>query len=97
MTMNENQRDQELDALLEPLRASNPDDITTARWQAALRAEKSASRKRRLSRIVEWALAASFGFVLAVVVGRFGADHKHEETAYSGIDATEMRLVANTE
>jgi hypothetical protein len=90
----ENERDKELDSLLSPLESVRPSDIQIAKWRAALKREANQTGRRRLPRVGEWLLAASAGFLLAIILGQLnGSDH--DTTAYSGVDATQMRLVAN--
>lgn len=93
-------RDEELDTLLEPLRTEHPGDRQIEGWLTRLRREGRQSWQARLiARTTEWAVAASIGFFVAMAMGQGGltqdADVSKED--YSGIDATQMQLVAITE
>lgn len=104
MTNNRNDRDQELETLLAPLRDESPSEEMLARWSAAVRSADKDMEPRPRNRIVEWAIAASIGFAAASALGLL---KRHvptetqdpigiaaEHSGYNGIDATEMKLVA---
>lgn len=92
----ENERDQELDGLLRPLEDVQPSEIQIAKWRAALKREADQIGRRPLPRAGEWLLAAAAGFLLAIALGQLNSGD-HDTQTYSGVDATQMRLVANQE
>jgi len=100
------ERDKELDGILDPLRSIEPDQHTVARWAKVIHHEAGrksfAENARKIPKSVEWFVAASIGFLTAMAMERFVdsrsnsngriADYNNE--VYSGVDATEMILVA---
>jgi hypothetical protein len=98
-------RDQELDGLLNAFRKEDPGLEDFERWSKAVNNELSTDRfeiKRRMPRLMEWAIAASVGFFIAIALektsvsdpGFKNSEIKNYSADYSGIDATEMKLVA---
>ena len=101
------QRDQELDAMLASLRGAMPKTTDIDNWSAAVEEElvsKRFAQPRRMPRVIEWAIAASVGFFIALAFGKinakYGSENEHDgmnrasQEIYSGVDATEMKLIA---
>ena len=71
------ERDEELDAMLAPLRRAMPKGAREMRWQAAIdevvrgqQAHGPGRVGRRLPRYLEWAVAAAIGFACATLLSQ---------------------------
>jgi hypothetical protein len=102
---NHRDRDLELDALLSPLRAVQPGEFRLTAWQRAVeRVRREAVRRPKTFRLVEWAVAASVGFMLATMLNGLRATPAGESEMashwgseeFGGVDATEIRFVAKS-
>ncbi len=98
-------RDQGLEKILEVFRKEDPEAEDINLWSKAVSDElaiKPIKIKRSMPRFMEWAIAASVGFFIALALDKisdsdidFENDGKEYTSAeYSGVDATEMRLIA---
>lgn len=99
-----NQIDAELDALLSPLKEIKASDARLEKWRQLVDEELSIGRTGEAKvvtisfnrRVIEWAVAASIGFVVAAAW--MGLSKKESaEDYFSGVDATEMHLVAKSD
>jgi len=97
-----NERDDELDRLLEPLRQQRPTDAQIKGWQTAVRQSRASVQRVASSRWVQLAAAAGIGFVLG---GLFFKQPKAPEIYSQNVvdqtietgDATIVYLVAKSE
>ena len=96
--------DSEMKELLSPLKTVKAGEARLETWRRAVDLELSSARPAGAKlmtislnrRVIEWAVAASIGFVVAAAW--MGLSQKENETDYfSGIDATEMHLVAKSD
>jgi hypothetical protein len=98
------QLDLELEQLLSPIRNFRAEQTRIEKWQQVVDLELSKTRFAKPNvdtfslrrRAIEWAVAASFGFVLATAWLNL-AKIESEESALSGFDATELHLVAKSD
>lgn len=106
----ENGRDPELDEMLKPLGTTSPTSSLQNRWSALVANEmagqpgkpqtKISPMRPLVRRSIEWAIAASIGFVAATVLLKnqpMDSDHSPRAQLFSGLDATEMHLMAKSE
>lgn len=67
-----NERDKELDAMLNPLRANDPDDMMLIRWRKALAEQISQARqngrRNRRRQFSQLAVAAAIGFLIGAAL-----------------------------
>lgn len=105
MTHNDNEQfDSDLDRLLAPLKNVSVEHSRLDKWQKAIDHEIARESSSRISikaislkrRMIEWAVAASIGFVVAAAWMNITAK-ENDEKYFSGIDATEMHLVAKSD
>lgn len=98
------QLDSELNALLGPLKNAKAGDARLEMWRAVVDEELARDRARDANvvtvsfnrRVIEWVVAASIGFVVAAAW--MGFSQKESQADYfSGVDATEMHLVAKSD
>lgn len=98
------QLDSELNALLGPLKNAKAGDARLEKWRAVVDEELARDRARDANvvtisfnrRVIEWVVAASIGFVVAAAW--MGFSQKESQADYfSGVDATEMHLVAKSD
>lgn len=98
-------RDQELEKFLDVFRKEAPEAEDIDVWSKAVSDElaiKPFKIKRSMPRFMEWTIAASVGFFIALALDKisdsdidFENDGKENTLPeYSGMDATEMRLIA---
>jgi hypothetical protein len=101
---NNDQIDSEMKELLSPLKNVKAGEARLEKWRRAVDQELSCdpsigAKLMTISlnrRVIEWAIAASIGFVVAATWK--GLSKKESEADYfSGIDATEMHLVAKSD
>jgi hypothetical protein len=98
------QIDSELNALLGPLKNAKAGDARLETWRAVVDEELARDRASGANevtisfnrRVIEWVVAASIGFVVATAW--MGFSQKESQADYfSGVDATEMHLVAKSD
>lgn len=97
--MNSNdQRDNELDAMLNSLRQENPDEHMIKRWQSAIPANSRFARRNAiLRRGLEWGIAAAIGFAAAALLFHkpmSSLNDGDQNRFFVDVDATEMRFIA---
>jgi hypothetical protein len=103
MKKRDDNRDEELDLLLSPLRGDDPGPVAKEKWIRDIEKKRLSSRfslvgNRR--RYLEWAVAASVGFVVAIqAMKQFDSTARvvNLEQKNFGIDATEMQLFAKSD
>jgi hypothetical protein len=100
----DDQTDAEWKTLLSPLQNVEAGRDRLERWRGVV--EEEFARDHRVGanvvtvsfnrRVAEWAIAASIGFVMAAAWMGFSDEESHVDY-FSGIDATEMHLVAKSD